>query len=208
MVVALAPGVRASGPAVFTWDGTDYRRAGRAVPRETVRQGVEQVIQASGARVRALSARLVAGQSTLADWQQAMVSELRALHVATATVAHGGQAQMSAADYGWTGQRLRQQYAYLRDFAAQLATGRQPLDGRVAQRATLYSEAARGTFEDLTARDQGRQGQQEERWRRRASESCTGCVARAAQGWQPVGTLPGWGSMPCKVRCKCVREFR
>lgn len=208
MVVAVAPGPRPTGPAVFTWDGAAYVRAGRAVPVETVRQGIEQVIARSGERVRALSARVASGNLDLATWQTSMVSELKALHVATATVAHGGQAQMSQADYGWTGQRLRTQYAYLRDFAEQIASGRQPLDGRVLSRAALYSEAARGTFEDMGARDQRRGGMQEERWLRRASESCGGCVDRAGQGWQPVGTLPAWGTQPCRVRCKCSRQFR
>ena len=208
MVVVSAPGVRPTGPAVFTWDGTRYVRAGRPVPAETVHQGVETVIQASGQRMRALGARLVAGQSSLAEWQQAMAAEMRALHVATATAAHGGTAQMSPADYGWVGQRVRDQYGYLRDFAQQLASGRQPLGGTVASRAALYAEAARGSFEDMGARDQRRGGATQERWLRRASESCGGCVDRAGQGWADIGTLPGWGSMPCRSRCKCAREYR
>jgi hypothetical protein len=85
MVVATAPSVRPAAPSVFTWDGTQYVRAGQLIPVETIRQGVEAVLQASGQRVRALSTRLVSGQGSLAEFQTGMVAELKTLHVATAT---------------------------------------------------------------------------------------------------------------------------
>lgn len=208
MAVAVAPGPRPTGPATFVWNGSDYLRAGRTVPVETVRQGVEQVIAKSTERVRALSERLVAGQSTLAEWQQSFALEIKQIHVAVGVVAHGGSANMSQADYGWIGQRVRNQYEYARNMAQQIASGAQPIDGRLVARAALYSDASRQTFEEMGRRDRRIRGATEERRVRRSSEGCPGCVSQAARGWQPTGVLPALGSEACRTRCKCQWQTR
>jgi hypothetical protein len=195
----------------FTWDPAARRYRGPTgafVPDAAVRQAVDAVVDGSGARLAVLTQRLVDGALDLATWQQQMAAELKALHVATATAAHGGWAQMSPADWGWVGQRLRTQYGYLRDWAADLAAGRASLDGRAVARATLYGDAARQTYQEMTRRDARLHGGTEERRLLRATESCAGCRAQAALGWQPAGTLAPLGSQPCLTRCRCVWDTR
>lgn len=194
----------------FVWDPVARRYRGPSgafVPDAAVRQVVDAVVDGSGARLAALTQRLAEGALDLATWQQQFAAELKAVHLATITAGHGGWAQMSPADWGWAGQRLRQQYAYLRDWAGQLADWTAPL-WRAAGRARLYGEAARLDFQEMRRRDGRLGGDTEERRVRRASESCAGCVAEAGRGWQPAGTLAPLGSQQCRSRCKCVWETR
>jgi hypothetical protein len=195
----------------FTWDPIARRYRGPTgafVPDAAVRQAVDAVVDGSAERLAGLTQRLTAGALDLATWQQQMAAELKAVHLATITAGHGGWAQMSPADWGWAGQRLRQQYAYLRDWATALAAGTAPLDGRAGARARLYGDAARQSYEELRRRDGRLGGDTEERRVRRASESCAGCRAEAGRGWQPAGTLAPLGSQQCRSRCKCVWQTR
>jgi hypothetical protein len=195
----------------FPWDPVAQRYRGPSgafVPESAVRAAVEDVVELSTTRVQALTARLAAGTLDLAAWQQQMALELKAAHLATATAARGGWAQMSLADFGWVGQRLRGQYAFLRDWASALADGTAPLDGRAPARAALYSEASRSTYEEARRRGGRLAGRSEERRVLRASEHCAGCRTQAARGWQPAGTLPGIGTQECRSRCRCSFETR
>jgi hypothetical protein len=195
----------------FTWQVATGRYRGpdgQFVADGAVRQAVDQVLDASTARVRTLSQRLLQGQTSLAEWQQQFALEIKSLHLATMTVAHGGTVQMSAADYGWAGQRIRTQYQYLHNMAAQIASGQQPLNGTLLARSALYSEAARGTFEAARERDARLRGQDEARRVLSAAEHCAACVAEAARGWQPIGSLASIGSLTCRSRCRCSLVFR
>jgi hypothetical protein len=154
----------------------------------------------------ALTARLNAG-GQLADWQLGMRAELKGLHGTLATVAHGGKAQMSPADYGWLSGRLREQYTFLSQFSLDLAQGRLT-PAQAEARARLYAESGRLTWTEMQHRDARLRGATEERWVRRASESCAGCVAQSGRGWVAVGQLPRLGSQPCRSRCKCQIQTR
>lgn len=182
-----------------------YRGAGgRFVSEQGVRDAVEHLIGQASDRAAALTDRLKAGQATLPDWEAGMRAELKNLHVVTATVAHGGKAQMSPADYGWTGARLKEQYRFLAGFAAEAAAGQPISPGR----ARLYAEAARQSFEEMRHRDARLRGAVQERWVRRASESCPGCVEQSGRGWVAAGQLPRLGSQSCRTHCKCLIQTR
>jgi len=176
---------------------------GRFVTETAVRGAVEDLITQASDRLAGLTDRLKAGQITLPDWQSGMRSELKSLHSATATTAHGGKAQMAPADYGWVSGRVRNEYNYLTGFALDNAQGKPISTGRARQ----YAAAARQTFEEMLRRDARLRGAAFEKWVRRASESCPGC-ANQPKGWQPVGTLPRLGSQPCRANCRCVIQTR
>lgn len=197
--------------ADYRWDAAAgrYRDAGgRYVADGVVRAAVDALLDDGTLRLQALSARLATGTLALAEWQQAMAVELKRIHLVVGTAAHGGWAHMAPADYGWIGQRLRTQYAYLQAFAAQVASGAQPLDGRVAARAELYAQAGRATFEELRRRDMRLRGVTEARRVLHAAEHCAGCVGAAAQGWQPLDEVPPIGAFECRSRCRCTLQYR
>ncbi|HYW90328.1 MAG TPA: hypothetical protein VFB50_21330, partial [Chloroflexota bacterium] len=120
-------------PFLWSEQAQRYRdqASGRFVSSGSVNGAVDQVVDAAGLRMRDLSAQLQVGDISLADWQSRMATEMKLLHTGAAAVGRGGWAQMTQADWGWTGQRLRVQYGFLRNFAHDVATGKQPMDGRL-----------------------------------------------------------------------------
>lgn len=194
---------------VFQWSESSQRyrdeQTGRFVPTATINSAVDQVITKAGLRLRDLTARLQDGAITLAEWQNAMVAELKPLYVGAAAVGRGGWAQMSQSDWGWTGQQVRQQYGFLRTFAQDIATGKQPMDGRLLARAAMYAEAARPIQREMMRRVAGQIGRVEERNRLGAADQhCGTCLDCTARGWVPLGSLPAVGARTCRSRCHCT----
>lgn len=194
----------------FHWNAKAARftdATGRFVPTPTVQAAVETVIGASRDRIAALAGRLEAGRLTLAEWQTAMQTELKSLHLAQAAVAAGGWPQLGPMDFGSVGHTLRDQYRYLAGFAAAIADGTQPLAG-VAARAALYADAAWATYQQGTRRAASRAGQQQELNILGDSQHCATCAAQTARGWVTIGTLIPIGQRECQVHCRCSLNFR
>lgn len=196
----------------YTYDSASgrYRDAttGRFIANQAVRDAVDAVVDAGTTQIVALTRQLQAGTLDLATWQLDAMNIIKVEHVAAGIAAHGGREHMAPADYGWIGSRIKEQYAYLRNFAEEIASGQQALDGRLLVRAELYGQAARGTYEELRRRDQRARAVDHERRIRHSSDSCTTCVEQAAKGWQPLGTLNTIGQSECRTRCRCTFDYR
>lgn len=183
------------------------RATGRYVSELTVRADLDGYIANKATRFDALANQLRNREISLADWQLQMRNEMRAMHNAAAMVAKGGREQMTHADWGRTGRELRFQYGKLDDWAAQIASGEAPMDGRLAQRAKLYGQAARGTYEQERRAMAADKGNDEEMRILHAKESCKGCISFAGY-WAPIGDLPKIGSQDCTTNCLCTFEYR
>jgi len=182
---------------------------GRFVPFSTVRDSLDVVAEASGARMNTLTQSLVNEEISLAEWQVGMMEQIKISHTAAAASARGGWAQMSQADWGATGRLIRAQYDFLRNFANEIASGKQALDGRALFRANLYAQAARGTFEEIRRRyERLMNGMEEERRVLGEADHCNGCLAQAELGFQPIGTLEPIGSQECVTNCHCTFIYR
>ena len=151
----------------------------------------------------AMTAQLQAHTITLAEWQTQMATEIKLLHTGAAAVGRGGWAQMTPSDWGWTGQRIRAQYGWLRNFAHDVAVGHQPMDGRVLARAAMYAEAARSTQREMQRFNAQTIGRTQERNVLGAAEHCGGCLDATSRGWVPLGSLPAIGARTCRSRCRC-----
>ncbi len=197
---------------MFIWDETrqQYRNElGHFVGQRQINQAVDTVIASGADTMRALTTQLQAGTISLADWQAGMMSQMKLLHLGAAMVARGGRAQMDQSDWGWTGQRLRTQYAYLREFAHDVVLGSTPMDGRLTARAAMYAEAARSTQQSMMRRVAILNGREEERnYLGPAEQNCNECIDCTAQGWVDIGTLPSIGSRRCLSRCHCSMSYR
>lgn len=178
---------------------------GRFVKWTQVRAQVDRVLEDGSNRLAAMSQRLVEGKTSVADWMREVGTEIKQQYILSAVAARGGWQQMTPSDWGRVGAQLRTQYQYLRQFAEQIATGEQNLDGRLIVRSKLYAQSARGFYEDLR-RAQAPGGL--ERRVRHASESCEDCIEYEARGWQPRGSLPRIGESRCRQNCRCTFEFR
>ena len=127
----------------YTYDDRAMRyrevSSGRFVSDKAITTALNSVIDASQANIEGLTQSLIDRNISVSEWQAGMVREIKLAHVASAASAKGGWAQMSPSDWGKTGQMIRRQYQYLQNFANQVQTGRQPLDGRAMVRARLYA---------------------------------------------------------------------
>jgi hypothetical protein len=186
-----------------------YRGAsGRFVPDTQVREALDQVIQTQAATMRNLTQSLIDGDLSLADWQRQAMQAVKVAHLDGFALANGGWSQLGQADFGWVGQRIREQYRYLGAFAQQMASGQQTLGPGALARAEMYADAARATHREAQRREAKTRGMQEERNRLSAAESCGGCIAQSSAGWVPIGTLVPCGARDCLSRCKCSMAYR
>jgi hypothetical protein len=195
----------------FTFDSSTgrYRNAAGVLVREdAIRRALDQVLDGSVQTMRELTQALIDNRLSLGAWQASMMQEVKAAHLVGATLANGGWNQMTQADFGWIGQRIRSQYGYLRHFAAQIASGTQPLNGIALARAELYAEAGRQTHRAALGRSAKERGMEQEANRLGSADHCPGCLAQTARGWVLIGSLTPCGSRNCLSRCHCSLSYR
>jgi hypothetical protein len=166
------------------------------------------VLGVEAQQMRDLTQALLDGHLALSAWEVQAMASIKSSHLLGASLAMGGWNNMTPADFGWVGQRIRSQYAYLRDFANQLANGKQALNGTVLARTEMYAQAARQTHRAAQQRLAQQRGMEQERNQLGAADHCSGCLTETARGWQPIGTLVPCGSRNCLSRCHCSLQYR
>ena len=182
---------------------------GRFISSTVVRDELELAMQSSKDSMKIISQQLIDSNMSLAEWQTAMMEHIKNANLNAAMSANGGWAQMSQSDWGFVGQRIKEQYKYLNNYANQIYTGEQGLNGQILVRSNMYGDAARGTFEAMRLRYQLLEnGMTEERRVLGAADHCNGCLEQAALGWQPIGTLDEIGDEECLTNCHCTKQYR
>ena len=206
------PTRRSSLTPAYEWSPGSQRYVNavtkRFVKREQVRQALDIALDRSRNEVARLSRELVAGRINLADWQKAVAQEVKSMHMASAALAKGGWAQMTPQDTGRAGRIIRDEYAYLANFAAQVKSGQQKLDGSLVTRANLYAQAPRGTYHAIEQRGMTEQGKTECRNVLGPADHCEGCLTETAKGWVPIGALVPIGDRLCLANCRCSISYR
>ena len=181
---------------------------GQFVSFVDVRNALEFNISAAQAEMRALTEQLVARSISLEQWQISMMQEIKLAHTSAAAAARGGWAQMTQSDWGAVGQQIRVQYDYLRNFADEIANGKQLLNGNALVRSDLYGQAARGTFEEMRRKmERELNGMTDEIRDLGIADHCDDCI-EAAGHWEAVGVLPRIGDSRCVTNCHCRFRFR
>ena len=206
------PTRRSSLTPAYSWDTGSQRyrnvATGRWVSRQQVRQALDIALDRSRNEVARLSRELVNGGMSLADWQKAVAQEVKSMHMASAALAKGGWAQMTPQDTGRAGRIIRDEYAYLANFAAQVKSGQQKLDGSLVTRANLYAQAPRGTYHANEERGMQAQGKTECRNVLGPADHCEGCLTETSKGWVSIGALVPIGSRLCLANCRCSISYR
>lgn len=196
----------------FAYDPRAARYRNRATGRfeswQNVRSALDQVLRAGSQRTATLSQSLIDGKITLADWARGMQQEIKINHLLGHVLAVGGWERMTPAEFGRAGAEIRAQYAYLRRFTEQIASGSVQLDGRIVHRAMLYVQSARRTHNENERQAAVQAGYDEERRLLGQAEHCDDCVEYAGRGWQPIGRLPVIGDSVCRANCHCHFEYR
>ncbi len=195
----------------FAWDQRSYSyrdSRGRYLSGKQVRDAIDAALLSADKRAREASEALRAGRISLADWQVRMAREVKTVHVYSTAAARGGWLQMTQADYGRVGQRIRAQYEYLRRFAQEIASGKQRLDGTLVARATLYTQAGRSSYHATEQREMVNRLNTEERSVLHPADRCPGCVEEARRGWVMIGSMVPVGQRECRTRCRCTVAYR
>ena len=91
----------------------------------------------------------------------------------------------------------------MRDFADDIASGKQAVDGRLAARARLYAQSGRVAFHNVERFEMERRGWDTEENVLAAAEHCSGCLAETAKGRVPIGSLTPIGQRPCRTNDRC-----
>ena len=185
---------------------------GRYISAQSVRRDVARMADTAGRDVaRQLTTALKDGRIGLAEWQVGMARAVKNVNYAAVASASGGVNNMTAVERGRAGAIIKQQYAYLRDFAKQIESGEQKLDGRAMRRAEMYMDAAKGSFHE-----QKRAGFAEShagavvmvRSHRHKRDSCRSCVGLDGK-WFTMNSpeyIPV-GRRECNVNCGCTEEM-
>ncbi len=181
---------------------------GRFVGRAVIRQQLDRAIDRSADRMVGLAQQLRDGAITLADWQVSMMKEIKAVNIAGALLERGGWFQMTTADFGRVGRIIRGEYEFLRNFAQQLASGKQKPDGTVIRRARAYAGAARSTYYRFVQNAWAAKGFDLERSILTPADHCDDCVAEDKRGYQPIGEVTPVGSRQCLTNCRCRMGYK
>ena len=179
---------------------------GRFVASSTVRRELDRYLDAADP-AKALAEALRGRQVSLADWEIAMRRHIKNTHLNAIAMERGGYANMRPQDYGRVGQIVREQYGYLRDFANDIASGKQRLDGTLGVRARLYSQAARTSlYKSKAANMSG--GVTHQRSIRSARDSCRQCLDLDRKVFRIDDTsFPLPGQRICRANCQCHLEY-
>lgn len=181
---------------------------GEFVSERAVRAVVDQIADAASDRMAAAAQAMLDGRLSLGAFQAEMQAAIKVSHVAAAVIAHGGREQMTPARWGAIGPEIRAQYGYLRDFAAQVADGRQRLDGSLTARSRQYGQQARVVFERTYGADQRARGYRSVKNVLAPVEHCALCRSLAARGWMPIEQMVPIGQRTCRGNDRCQLRYR
>lgn len=206
---------RVAWVTVQTRNGEQHRyrdtSTGRYISARQVRADIDRMVDAAGrGAARPLTEALRDRRISLAEWQSGMARAVKNVNYAAVASASGGVQNMTAVERGRAGHIIREQYKHLRNFAKEIETGKQPLDGRAIRRADMYMDAARGSYHEQkrAAEAAAHPGQvMMIRSIRHPGDSCRGCISLSGK-WFKMGNpeyIPV-GRRECRTSCRCSEE--
>ena len=182
---------------------------GRWIGKQDVRKIIDRDIETTQLRLAATAGEYQAGGLSYELWEARTLTELKRLHIAHAAAAKGGFAQLTQADYGLIGGKLKAQFRYFDGLRREI--GRNPAyaeSARFKWRVESYAQAARTTYEAVRFNVEVDAGATHARRILHAKESCPGCVGAAGAGWIPVDSMVMIGGYECNVHCRCTIEYK
>ena len=179
---------------------------GRFVASSTVRRELDRYLDTDDP-AKALAEALRGRAVNLADWEVAMRRHVKNTHLNAIAMERGGWANLTPSDYGRAGQIIREQYGYLKGFAADIASGKQRLDGTLGVRAHLYSQAGRNSYYRSKAENISDRVTHQ-RSIRGKRDSCWQCVELDRKVFRiDDSSFPLPGRRVCNHNCGCYVEY-
>lgn len=150
----------------------------------------------------ALTERLYTGLITIEQWQIAVASLLKDMHLAQAAHGAGGKDNLDSAAAGRVNDTLSKEYTFLRDFALAIIAG---LSLALAlSRVKMYAIGTQQSFWQAVVSSKSESTQII--WTLGIAEHCDDCIRLAANSPYTPATLPtypGAGATECLSHCKC-----
>ena len=101
-----------------------YRRpSGQFMSEKAVMALIDGRIDKLGQDLRRFTEMMIDGNITIDQWQRSVREAIKAAHIQTTILGHGGRESMGSAEYGRIGQKLRAEYRYLQNFASDILAG-------------------------------------------------------------------------------------
>jgi len=201
------PGETVGLPA-YAWDARLHNyvdiATGRMVKRTLVHDLLRTVIAGAETRIGELG-RLYAEEAlTGRQFYELMAREVKLVTNTATALAQGGWQNVTPAQWGANGYRLRDEYGNLREFVEAVARG-ELSPAQIAARAKLYANTAYGRFWELEQAAQQARGATRMKLLTVGDDRvCEICVAEARRGWQPIGT---W-HVPLHPGCRCNEVYQ
>lgn len=196
----------------YAWDKKTNRyrniATGVFVSSLTFRTELDLVVDKSIIRVKKITEAFRIADIDLPEWQMKMAMEVKYINMAFGASAYGGFNNISANEWDKVSETIDGQLQYLQKFAEDLYTGEQAQNASMSNRASLYMESARATYENQRRFVEQDSGMTEEANILAAGDNCNGCVDATLAGWQPIGSLPPIGGRQCQSRCRCNMIYR
>lgn len=169
---------------VWTWDATSHRyrntATGQYIGQKQMTALRDLFVERKQEAATELAHDLANGRMNLQEFEIAFRREIKSVFVDQYVLAKGGRNAMTASDWGAVGRIVRDQYAYARDFAQDIANGKLS-QAQIASRVMAYFNSSTQAFE------QGRS---------------------ASYGVPTLPEYPADGQQRCRHNCKCRWEIR
>lgn len=180
---------------------------GRFVSRPDITGLLRDVADGAGERLAQLGRAGVRGDLTARQFYEMMQREVKYAYNACAAMAAGGWDRMGAKDWGKNGYLLKGQYGFLRDFAADIASGKLT-EAQAMARARLYGDSAYSRYWELDKQKQQAAGVTLCRWLTAGDEKvCPSCLELEGRGFVPLTQLPLPGG-EVHAGCRCDLEYQ
>jgi hypothetical protein len=179
------------------------------IDQGALRQAIDAYRAASAREFEGLGGQVAAGMIAVSVWQDLMTLAIKQHQSVFVGLGAGGVENVDVTDLRIGSTAVRVQLERLDAFAGQIVEGKQTANTveKVARRAGTYAEAAGTTYEDVR-RNTAEDHFDEERRMLRPADHCPTCLAQAALGWQPIGTLKRIGDSECLWNCQCYFTYR
>lgn len=178
---------------------------GRMVKRREISDLLRSVVDEAGQTMKEFGRLAANGEISPREFYEAMQLTVRQAYNASAALAKGGWGQMTQADWGMNGYRLRLEYENLRNFAQALEAG-EVSEAQAGARAKLYADSAFGRYWEIRHEAEKNAGTQRARIKTAGDDRVceTICRPEEKKGWQPIGEIK---VPPMHAGCRCDEEF-
>lgn len=196
---------------MYTWERSTQRfrgAGGRFVRGDQIEYAFRRAQESVRRSLESYAEGVLSGSLSLSRFQSLAGTRIKEGHILAVTLARGGVEQMDEAARLSASVYVRQQYAALRTFVAEVEAEEWPLT-RLRQRIVLYAVSMWTTYNNerrASARDAGLT--EERSILHPTDRTCEACREQADRGWVPLGDLVPIGERTCLMNCRCSLDVR